>query len=196
MEYSTAKAYLCNQGGSASHFLSRLNCCILNLADKHGITLILAYIPTHLNVEVFYHGEGWLHSGTSFLTWLRLYFIFGAPGGRSLSILTYQSLSAVLHLGKSITSESLEVNAFSYLWTYQVSCVYPPASVPLVLSTFQMSVQPSYSSGSVLDGGFLASHSSQHVGRHSLSVSHPKRLCHGYSVGQMLKGLPSLHLTF
>ena len=49
---STAKAYLCNQGGTVSPFLSRLASWILSLTNKHGITLIPAYIPTHLNVEV------------------------------------------------------------------------------------------------------------------------------------------------
>ena len=44
-------AYLCNQGGTVSPFLSRLACQILSLSDKHGITVIPAYIPTHLNVE-------------------------------------------------------------------------------------------------------------------------------------------------
>ena len=51
LDNSTAKAYLCNQGGTVSPFLSRLACWILSLTDKHGITLIPAYIPTHLNVE-------------------------------------------------------------------------------------------------------------------------------------------------
>ena len=54
LDNSTAKAYLCNQGGTVSPFLSRLACQILNLTDKHGITLIPAYIPTHLNVEANY----------------------------------------------------------------------------------------------------------------------------------------------
>ena len=48
-------------------FLSRLACCILNLANKHGITLIPAYIHTHLNVEVISHGQDWFRSGTCFL---------------------------------------------------------------------------------------------------------------------------------
>ena len=48
----TVKAYLCNQDCTASPFLSRLACNIFNLADMYGITLIPAYIPTHLNVEV------------------------------------------------------------------------------------------------------------------------------------------------
>ena len=51
---STAKAYLCNQGGTFSPFLSRLACWILSLTNKHGIALIPAYIPTHLNVRADY----------------------------------------------------------------------------------------------------------------------------------------------
>ena len=64
LDSKTAKAYLFNQGGTAS-LLSRLACHILNLADKHGITLIPAYILTHLNVEAISSGQ------------LRLDFIFG-----------------------------------------------------------------------------------------------------------------------
>ena len=51
---STAKAYLCNLGGTVSPFLCRLACQILSLTNKHGITLIPAYIAIHLNVEVDY----------------------------------------------------------------------------------------------------------------------------------------------
>ena len=51
LDNCTAKAYLCNQGGTVSPFLSRLACWILSLTDKHGITLLPAYIPTHLNLE-------------------------------------------------------------------------------------------------------------------------------------------------
>ena len=54
LDNSTAKAYLCNQGGTVSPFLSRLACWILSLTEKQGITLIPAYIPTHLNVEADY----------------------------------------------------------------------------------------------------------------------------------------------
>ena len=39
LDNSTAKAYLCNQGGMASLLLSRQAYHILNLAEKHGITL-------------------------------------------------------------------------------------------------------------------------------------------------------------
>ena len=54
LDNSTAKAYLCNQGGTVSPFLSRLACWILSVTKKHGITLIPAYISTHLNVEADY----------------------------------------------------------------------------------------------------------------------------------------------
>ena len=54
LDNSTAKAYLCNQGGTVSPFLSRLVCQILSLTNKHGITLLPACIPTHLNVEANY----------------------------------------------------------------------------------------------------------------------------------------------
>ena len=50
----TAKAYLCNKGGTVSPFLSRLACWILSLTNKYSITLIPAYIPTHLNVKANY----------------------------------------------------------------------------------------------------------------------------------------------
>ena len=41
------------------------------------------------------------------------------------------------------------------------------------------SVQTSYSSGIMLEGGFLASYSLQYVGRHSLQASHHKGSHHG-----------------
>ena len=50
---STTKAYLYNKVVQLP-FLSRLTNHTLNMADKHGITLIPAYIPTHLNVETDY----------------------------------------------------------------------------------------------------------------------------------------------
>ena len=60
LDNSIAKAYLCNQGGTVSPFLSRLACRILSLTNKHGITLLPAYIPTHLNVEADYLSQDWM----------------------------------------------------------------------------------------------------------------------------------------
>ena len=44
LDESTAKAYVCNQDGAGSSFLSRVACSILNLADKHGITVFPVYL--------------------------------------------------------------------------------------------------------------------------------------------------------
>ena len=60
LDNSTAKAYLCNQGSTVSPFLSRLACWILSLTDKHSISLILTYIPTHLNVKADYLSQDWM----------------------------------------------------------------------------------------------------------------------------------------
>ena len=68
LDKSTANPYLCNQGCAASLFLSRLGCHIMNLANKHVIFLIPAYIPTHLNVEAIFLRVRWLSSGSCFLT--------------------------------------------------------------------------------------------------------------------------------
>ena len=44
LDNSTAKAYLCNYGHTASTFLSRLACYILNLANMHLINHLPVYI--------------------------------------------------------------------------------------------------------------------------------------------------------
>ena len=78
LENSTAKAYLCNQGGTVSPFLSRLACQILSLTNKHSITVIPAPIATHLSVGTIYLSWGQLlWSGIFFLTLLRQLFAFG-----------------------------------------------------------------------------------------------------------------------
>ena len=63
------------------------------------------------------------------------------------------------------------------------------------IRTCHKSIQTSYSSGTILDGGSLASHSSQHVGKCSLLVSCLKGSCHGCFGRLDAQGLPLLHLT-
>ena len=60
LDSCTVKAYVCNQGSTVSPFLSVTGGQILSLTDMHGITLIPAYIPTHLNVEADYLSQEWL----------------------------------------------------------------------------------------------------------------------------------------
>ena len=57
------------------------------------------------------------------------------------------------------------------------------------------SIKIPYSSGTLLDGCFLASFSSQHVGRHASLLSSCKNLVMDVLVGQVLKVLPSLLLS-
>ena len=139
LDNSTAKAYLCNQGGTVSPFLSRLACGILSLTDKHGITLLSAYIPTHLNVEADFLSQDQL-----LLEWHLLpqvaqaaFCLWGLPevdllaSSRSAQCQHYFTLKTPLLLG------ALGLNAFSHPWNFQVSYVLPPlALVPLVLSKF------------------------------------------------------------
>ena len=137
LDNSTAKAYLCNQGGTVSPFLSRLACQILSLTDNHGITLLPAYIPTHLNVEA------------DFLSWDQLllewhllpqvaqaaFHLWGFPevdllaSSHPTQCQNYFTLETPLPLG------ALGLNSFSHPWNFQVSYLFPPL-VPLVLSKF------------------------------------------------------------
>ena len=142
LDNSTAKAYLCNQGGRVSPFLSRLACQILSLlslTDKHSITFIPAYIPTHLNVEVYYLSQGQLPPEWHlFLQVAQAAFpLWGLPemdllkSSHTTQCQHYNTLETPLSLG------ALGSNAFNHPWTIQVSSVFsPPAFVCLVLSKF------------------------------------------------------------
>ena len=139
LDNSAAKAYLCNQCGTVSPFLSSLVCRILSLINKHGITLLPAYIPTHLNVEADFLSWDWL-----ILEWHLLpqvaqvaFCLWGLPevelvaSSCSTPCQHYFTLETPLPLG------ALGLNAFSHPWNFQVSYVFPPlALVPLVLSKF------------------------------------------------------------
>ena len=135
----TAKVYQCNQGGTVSPVLSRLACQILCLTDKHSITLIPAYLPTHLNVEANY-----LSWDQMLLEWHLLpqvaqaaVHLWGLPevnllvSSCSTQCQHYYTLESPLPLG------ALGLNAFNHPWTFQVSYVFPPPALfPLVLSMF------------------------------------------------------------
>ena len=111
-----------------SPFLSRLDCKILSLSDKHSITLIPAYIPTHLNVEADYLFQGQLLSEWHLLPEMAqaAFPHLGPTRGGSASILLYHSMPALLYLGNTTTSGNLQV---SYVFLLS-------ALVPLVLSKF------------------------------------------------------------
>ena len=139
LDNSTAIVYLCNQGGTVSPFLSRLACWILSLTNKHGITLLPAYIPTHLNVEADFLSWDWMLPEWHLLPQVAqaAFHLWGLPevdllaSSHSTQCQHYFTLETPLPLGP------LGLNAFSHPWKFQVSYVFPPlALVPLILSQF------------------------------------------------------------
>ena len=139
LDNSTAKVYLCNQGGTVSPFLSRLACQILSLTNKHGITLLPAYIPTvSMWRQIFCPRIGCFQSGTFFLRWLRQLFTFGAFQRWTYWHLLILPNANIISLWKTpLPVGALGLNAFSHPWNFQVSYVFPPPPlVPLVLSKF------------------------------------------------------------
>ena len=75
------------------------------------------------------------------------------------------------------------------------SCIGSLGSVQVPSRTCHRSIQTSYCSGTLLVGIFLASHSSQHVWRHSSLLFYLNESCHWCFSGLVLKDLPSLHWT-
>ena len=113
----------------------------------------------------------------------------------------YQSMSALLHLGKLITfgnlgvewfQSSLEISGELYISSSYVSS---PSFVQVGDRTYRRSLPTSNSIHTLLDGGSLASHSSQYTRKHSSCVLSKKISPRMFSLDWMLMGLPSLHWT-
>ena len=142
LDNTTAKSYLCNQGGTVSPFLFRLACWILSLTNKHSITLIPAYITTHIIVEADYLSLGQLLPEWHLLPQIAqaAFHLLGLPevnllaSSHTIQCHYYYTLETPLPL------EAQGLNAFNHPWMFQVSYVLPPpALVPLVLSKLNMS---------------------------------------------------------
>ena len=90
-----------------------------------------------------------------------------------------------LHHGNSTTSGSLGIEClqpsldFSGKLFFSFSCSSSSSSIRISGRTCQWSTQTFDSGGAILDGGSLAAHHSQHVGRHYSVVSHGTRSHHG-----------------
>ena len=187
LDNRTAKAYLCNQSGTVSPFLSRLACWILSLTNKHGIALIPAYIPTHLNVEADYLSQDQLLLEWNLLPWVAhaAFHLWGLPevdlmaSSHSTQCQHYYTLETPLPLG-GLGVECLQPSLdMSGKLCVSFSGSGPSSSVQVSGRTCQRSTQTFDSGGTMLDGGSLASHSSQYGGRNSSAVFHCKRSHHG-----------------
>ena len=203
LDNSTAKAYLCNQGGTVSPFLSRLACQILSLDQQtwyYSCSSIHSYPPEcggRLSVPglVASRVASFPSGGSGCFSPLEP--SRGGPPG----IFLFYSVPALFHFGNSTTSSGLWVEClqpsleFSCKLCVSSSGSGPSCPVQVPGRTCQRSTQTFASGGAMLDGGSLASCHSQHVGRCSSVVSHCKRSCHGCFVAQVVKGLQYLHVT-
>ena len=198
LDNSTAKAYMCNQGGTVSPILSKLACWILNLTDKHGITLISAYIPTHLNVEANYLSWGQMLPEWHLLPQVAqaAFHLWGLPevdllvSFHTTQCQHYYTLETPLLLG------AMGLNGFNHPWVFQVSYVFPPPIlILLVLSEFlAYHVKGQLRLLSLVAPCWMeVPWLSQHVGRCSLAVSHHKRSHHRCFRRPFAQGLPYLH---
>ena len=110
-------------------------------------------------------------------------------------------MSVLLHIGKSHAAGSLGVECFQPPWDISgelyisSSSFCSPGSIQAHGIMCHKSIQTSYSSGTFLDGVSLSCHSSQYVGRHSSSVSHHKRPCHGFLSWPGAQGSAITNLT-
>ena len=142
------------------------------------------FLPTSMWRQIFCPGIGCFQSGTfsggsgslSPLGPSRV----GPPG-----IFLFYSMPPLFHFGNSTASWGLGVECLqSSLEISGKLCVSssgsgPSCSVQVSSRTCQWSTQTFASGGSMLDGGSLASHSSQDAGRCSLAVPTCKRSHHG-----------------
>ena len=167
----TVKACLCNQGGTVSPFFAGL--CAGYWAWPTS-TVLLIFQHTFLTISIWNSFTCPMEECISTL-WSTI--------GESLDILTFHVMSPVLNLGKSINCWNLGVEYIQPSFDISgnlclSSCISSSGSVLVSGRPCHRSVQTFESSGTMLDGGSLASHSSQHDGRCSLALSCHKRPCH------------------
>ena len=139
LDNSTVKAYLYNQGYTVS-LSSWLACHILNHSQKHGITLTLGYINTHLNVEADY------------LSWRRLvpeWHLLPHIAEVAFQLWGQQEIdhwhphvpinvSIITPLKNPLPMEALGLSTLYLSWTFKVSYEFSP-SICVLPSAVQVS---------------------------------------------------------
>ena len=110
LENSTAKAYLCNEGGTVSHFLSRLACQILSLMTSILLLLIQhTFLPISMWRPIICPGSDASRVASSPSGGSSSFSPLGSMRGGSAGTLLYHSVPALLHLQNSTTSGSFWV---------------------------------------------------------------------------------------
>ena len=115
----------------------------------------------------------------------------GSIAGGSIGFLTYQSLSALLHLGKSTTIGNHGIECFQPSEVIQVSYLFPSAmDVPFLSKFVAEHVTGQFNLLLVAPSWMEAFQSSQHVDSNSSLLSYHKNLVMDVSVDWVLKSLP------
>ena len=123
---STANAYLGNQCGTPSLFLSWLAYHILNLANKHGITLIPIHTPIHLNVKANYLSQGRLVPEWHLLPQIaqEAFKLWGQPEVDLLASSCTNQCQHYYTFENPLPLVAFGFNTFNHPWTYQVSYLF------------------------------------------------------------------------
>ena len=109
--------------------------------DKHSITLLPAYMPTHsfqCGDQLSVMGPAASRVASSFSYCQSSFSPLGSTRGGPVGILPYHSMPALLHLRNSITPGGLGVEC---LHPPIVSCVYPPPAIVLLVLTKHVASQ-------------------------------------------------------
>ena len=130
LDNKTGNAYLCNQGVTASTFLSRLAYHILNLADIDGIYLLPVYMPTYLNMDVAYLSQQMLVPGWYLLPYIAeaAFYLWGELEVDLLAALCTNHCLHCYTLENAPPLGALGLNA-STIWDIQVSYVFLPSAL-------------------------------------------------------------------
>ena len=102
--------------------------------------------------------------------------LWGSSRGGPASIFLFHSVPALLHLESPLPLGALDVSGKLCVSSSRISS---SSSVQVSGRACQRSTWLFDSGGTMLDGGSLTLHSSQHLGRHSSAVPHHKRSHHG-----------------
>ena len=183
LDDSTAKAYLCNQGGTASTFFPDKPAtfwiwptCLVLIFFQH------TYLPTSIwKISQVSLVPEWHHlphtAEAAFQLWGQLGVDLLASSHTN-QCQHYYTLENPLSLGVLGLSTFNHPGTFRWVICFILMHKFP-SSVQVSGRICHRSIQNSYSNGTLLHLGYLASYCSQYVGTHSLLLSYCTNTYHG-----------------
>ena len=136
----------------------------LNLTDKHGITQSIIYIyPSQCESWLPFAGEIGCRMASSSLLISSGISTLGSIWDEFVGILPYQSMSTLLLADLGWNALNI---LYSFRWVVFSSCISSNSGIHVSDIMYYILIQISNLHCTFLDGCSLASHCSQHVGRH------------------------------